>query len=327
MDPNDTPNDPTTDPADDPSLIDAINQAIADPSFDDEDDDELAPTDAPEPATEPATDEPVKAEEAKPEEAKPAPTVDDEIKDLGIKNERTAQRFRDLSAKVESATKEVAQLSDYRDRVERWEGVISSTGATPEDFGSALEILSLSNQGTRQGAEGALALIDEFRSKLAARYGIDVAGVDPLQGFDDLTQRLQTGDIDQASAKELARLRRQQDLQRQEAESRSTANAHDAAIKAGSAAVDTLCAQLKASDPTYDRKFEMLKPLIEDLAAQLPPAQWAGAFKKLYDKVQLPAIPDPRRVESPAPIRRSASNGGDRTPTSAEEAVRQALGL
>lgn len=343
MDP-DKITDPTADPADDVSIEDAVRASLDiadDQAFTAEDDDEASPEKPADTAAEPAKSpdpEPAKpdpAETAKPDAPDKAEAdkaaVDAEIKDLGIKNVRAQERFRALTQEASegrAAKAQIAELEGYRERAQRWEEVITSTGAPPQEFGFALDILKSANTGRREDAERALGMIDEFRAKLATRHGIEAAGVDPLAGHNDLKKLVEDGDVTRAVALETARLREARKATEQDHNARSEQTAQETAIRTGAAAVDALCGQLKASDPLYAQKFELIQPLIQDLGATLPPAQWVGAFKRLYDNVKVPEpAADPRRAGSPEPLRRTSGGGGAPTPSSMEDAVRQSLGL
>lgn len=343
QDPADKVDDTKTDPPkqeEEVSLLDAMKEAIEDDStiVDESEEDDSPPaktepdkTDEPDPAkaaeaADPAKDAADPAKATKPERDE---AVEKEIKALGIKSEGAQERFRGMAGTIKTLSQEVDTLRGSHQALEQWQGALKSTKATPEDVGSALEILHHANTGTIEGAKQALAMVDEFRANLAQRFGIDIAGVDHLQGFDDLKEQVRTGDLTAAGAREIATARRLQTTQQQQRKQQEDQDAHQTAVTNAGREVDSLCAQLKANDPLYSQKFALVKPLIEVIARTVPPAQWKPTFKAYYDNVQLPTVTDTRTAskDDPQPIRRSAGGGGAATPGSMEDAVRQALGV
>lgn len=319
---------PPEEPA--PSLLDAITDAV---DAEDSVIDAEEGNGEPEPALEPAGDlVPKEDEPPPPPEAAAEPTKDEavekEIGELKLKD-RSAERFRELSSKVKTLEEVAAEVETLRAANTQWAEAIKDTRAQPEEIGKAFAILYHANTGTPEGAKQALAMMDEFRTNLAQRFGIDLAGVDHLQGFDDLQAKVGNGDMELAAARELAALRRQQDEAARARQANAQQSEQEQAMHVAGAQVDALCEQLKAADPQYAQKYAVLKPLVSTIARTVPPAQWAATFKAYYDNLTLPALPnDPRTgaPAGPAPIRRSASAGGNQTPKTMLEAVQMEIG-
>lgn len=319
-----------------PDLLAEITAAVesADPVSEDgeEEADVAAKPDKPEGDTPAADvvdpDTPDPAAAAAPDKTKePDAAVEKEIADLGLKG-KSQERFRALTGEVKALSQEVEVLRGSHAALEQWQGALKSTKATPEDLGSALEILHHANTGTIEGAKQALAMVDEFRSNLAQRFGIDVAGVDHLAGFDDLKQKVADGDLTADGAREIASARRLRTIQENERKAQDNVSTQEQAIATAGADVDALCAQLKQSDPLYAQKYAQVKAMIPVIARTIPPAKWKETFKTYYDAVQVQPVRDSRR-EAPVtdPIRSSPGGGGKPAPKSALEAVSQALGL
>lgn len=275
--------------------------------------------------TDPEKVETVAATPDKTKEADAA--VEKDIKDLGLKG-KAEERFRKMTGDLKAQSQELEVLRVSHAALEQWQGALKSTKATPEDLGSALEILHHANTGTLEGAKQALAMVDEFRSNLAQRFGIDIAGVDHLAGFDDLKQKVEAGDLTSDGAREIASARRLRTIQENERRAQDNLSTQERAIADAGAEVDAFCAQLKANDPLYAQKYAQVKSLIPVIAKTIPPAKWKETFKTYYDAVQVQPVRDSRREATVTdPIRSSPGGGGKPTPKTALEAVAQALDL
>ncbi|MES2533343.1 MAG: hypothetical protein V4636_20030 [Pseudomonadota bacterium] len=264
-----------------------------------------AATTVPEPAKEPA--------KPTPEEAKAR--VDAEIADLGIKNERAAARFRDLStraAEVEPLKAQVQQLEVFRQRAIEWEDAVTSTGAPPEQFAMTMNYLTLINSGNPENLEVAFAQIEEEYFSLGKLMGKAVGNNDPLQDHPDLQAKVAALDIDNDTALELVRLRTKAKLGEVTTNVRTE---QDSAVRAqndGLAAVAALGDELRASDPQFAAKFAMVKPLVEQIQTAYPPAQWPALIRQLW--ANIPAMPtavtSPTPKPTVAPLRPAATSAG-----------------
>ena len=327
----------------DTSLLDAVKAEMAgDGAQADEEDDEDAdlplekqaapPQDKPadEPAAPGEGEQPAQpaAPDAPAAAKKPEPNADDDkaVKELGLKG-RAEERFRDLSTNVRELSTKVAELEPMAKRATQWQETFESTGATPQQVGETLAFLTHANSGTLEGAKTAIGMIEAFRSELAQQYGIELAGVDHLQGFDDLKKLVADGDITEAVARETATLRRGRNATQQREQQTTQTQQWESRVNAGAQAVDTLCGQLRTTDPQFAQKWAMVEPLAKDLAATLPPEKWAGAVQGLYQKIALPKPVDTRRAEAPPAIQRGVAAGGSQEPQTMVDAVRQSIGM
>lgn len=325
-----TPPEDNTTPT--PDLLAEITAAVEDPELAvaDEDEEDAAPvaaaTDDAQGAPDPAAT--VVDAQAAPDKAQPDPAVEKEISDLGLKG-KAQERFRTMTDTLKAKDQELEAQRQDVEAMQQWRETLLSTKASPEDLGGALEILHHANLGTPDGARHALTLIDGFRAKLAQQFGIEAAGVDHLAGFDDLKQQVEAGDLTPAAARELAGNRRQASDRQQRDRQLSEQTTHERAITEAGSQVDAFCAQLKQNDPLYAKKFVLVKPLIPVIAKTVPPDQWLATFKAYYANVVVPQVTDTRRsgADNPQPLRRSAGGGGNATPATHLDAVKQALNL
>lgn len=238
--------------------------------------------------------------------------IDAEIKDLGINNERTQKRFRELSERAA----EVEALRPDAERGRQWEETIKSTGADPQQMGNALNYLAAINSGDPVAMGQAMDFMQQEMAWLAKQLGRPAPGYDPLSEHADLAKQVADGDMTRPAAEELIRSRRttalQQDSQqrqRQQMEQQATAEqAHQQALQQ----VGALGQQLRAADPHFDAKFKAIQPMVAVIQSTLPPQEWAGAIQRAYLAAPAPVVAPPaQRQPAAAPNNPARATGLD----------------
>ncbi len=226
--------------------------------------------------------------------------VDKEIQELGITNERTKSRFRELSERAAEAE----TLRPLAQRGQEWEETIQSTGANPEQMGQALNYLAAVNSGDPAALRQAHQFLTQEVEWLSKQLGLPVPGYDPLTEFPDLAEQVSNGDTTRELAQEVAANRRAQALQTQRQEQSRQRSSQEqqatAAVQQGVAQVAELGKQLRATDPSFAAKFKTIEPLVRQVQATLPPDQWAAAVKDLYEAAPSPVTPPPPPTPNPA---------------------------
>lgn len=292
----------TDDVAVEPAATEATDDAATDEAAADEAEGDTAQADE-EAAEGDKADEP-KAEDDKPAEEAADP-IDAEAKALGLK-EKAAERFRELSREREEMAPlreamKAAGLADVQQAARALErvrdadyvlGRVVDTGANHEQFDSTLNYLALVNKGDTASLEQAWALIEPEIKLLAQALGKDVPGmVDPLAGHADLIAEVEAGDLPRARALEIAAALqrsahdtavRQSAQQREQAQREAQQQAEQAAQHARSE-LNSLGNDLAAADPA---RFQALQPqlvaLVQQVAAQHPPHEWAYRVARAY---------------------------------------------
>lgn len=222
------------------------------------------------------------------------PTVDDEVKQLGLK-ERAAERFQELHT----------QARDARERVSQWEETVQSTGATPEQFGGALRYLSDINSGDPKRMADAYERMQGELQWLGQQLGREAPGFDPLSAHPDLAGRVTSGDITRDVALELAQHRQTGQLQQNHTQAQQDRQQQDLQYQQGLASVQQLGTQLRAGDAQFDQKLVLLAPTIDIIQRTLPPAQWQTEIHRAYLALPATAVAAPAAA---APVARSAPN-------------------
>lgn len=237
--------------------------------------------------------------------------IDAEIKDLGIANERTQKRFRELSERAA----EVETLRPDAERGRQWEETIKSTGADPQQMGNALNYLAAINSGDPAAMGQAYDFMQQEMAWLAKQLGRPAPGYDPLAEHADLSKQVSDGDMTRAAAEELIRTRRAAELQqgsqqrqRQQAEQEASAEqAHQQALQQ----VGALGQQLRAADPLFEAKFKSIQPMVAVIQSTLPPQQWAAAIQQAYLAAPAPVAATAPRQPAAAPNNPARATGVD----------------
>lgn len=246
----------------------------------------------------------------------------------------TKERMAALITTAKNLTTERDTLK--RSAAERDEivGMITETRATPEQYGQVLDYLRLVNSANPADSEKALQMMQAELDGLARRLGRSVPGVDFLGEHADLRHAVDTGQISEQHANELAAARAHQVSQQTAgaaySQQEQAQRAHQAEVTRGKQALNALEAQLKATDPQYEAKSKMLVPLLRPVFKSLPPSQWGAAFAEAYRSfvapVAAPVAAAAPRVPQNTPLRPGNPAGAQtKVPSTLREAVDASL--
>lgn len=268
--------------------------------------------------------EPVAAEPA----AEPDPLNDP----LPEGKKERSERFQTLVGMVKEKDAVIEQVNGD---MEMLMTPIREASATPEQFRESMNLVKLINSPNQQDQMRALQMLQSTTTALAQRLGQPVPGTDPLDGFPDLLNELNAGKITEARAVELANARRQtaasQNFQRQAQQRTQQEQQAAQAAQAGQAAVAAVEQTLKATDPQYAAKVEMMRrdPAFVAQLKAMHPTQWAAAFAEKYRTVKVAApaaAPRPAAPASPQPLRAKTPAGtAGKPPGSMLDAVKAGL--
>lgn len=280
------------------------------------------------------------AEEAEPEEApeEDAPAepeakaeeqaedeVGKELKDLGITNEKSRTRFRELAERA----KEAETLRDVVQKSDQVFQYMEANGVTGEQFGQAVALIGLINSQEPTKLRDAYNVLTAELQQIAKRIGIEAPGYDPLSEFPEVAQRVKTGELDRKDALELARLTREREAYASRAQSDAAVQREVQEAARVRDELNELGDFLKKTDPLYDQKVAALLPTLKPVLEQLPYAQRANAFKQAYAAFQLPAQPVAVKQVRPAPdnVGRPKAGAGAAVPTNRADYIMQSMGF
>lgn len=242
----------------------------------------------------------------------------------------TKERIHTLTSHVKKAS-ERAQVAE-RD-LDTMVSAVTSTGATPVQYRGALEYLRLVNSESVEDKETLLGILQREIRAVATMLGRPVAGVNFLEGHDDLIREVGEGRLSQQRAMEIAaareRDRRVASLSAQRRTQEVTASQATQIANEARASLNALGQQLQQSDPQYKAKMTFLGPTLRNVMRQLPPSQWVSTFQEAYAAFKLPAAaaaPAPAPKPLNTPLRPNNPAGGQQAaPKSSLDAVNNAL--
>lgn len=260
--------------------------------------------------------------EQKPTDAAAAKPEDEFAMPEGL-SQKAQERFKSLVAKAQESRAVAEQANSDLQGVRQ---MITETGASPEEFVSALDYLRLIKNGD---FEGALRVVDDQRRQISLAMGKALPGADPLTEFPDLRQAVESYQMTEQTAIEMARMRSAQQHIAQTQQQQATlqqrqsdyANMRNQAVTT----IDRMGATWAKTDPDFAAKEDIILKQLPTIAAQFPPNMWPQQVKILYET--LSAMPAPtQRTSNPPPLRPSGQSAGARQPANMLEALQSGLG-
>ncbi len=213
-------------------------------------------------------------------------------------SERARERITSL---VSSVKEKDSQLETQGNLI----NAVISTGASPEQFGGIITFLRDFNGQDPAGLERCQQALQTMLEGVSLRMGKPIAGVDFLAKYPELKQAVHYGQITAEHAQELAIAREA----RTRAATHATATAEqqrttDAATLERNTAItemNEMGDSLQATDPDYQRKYDMIVGPLTEAFKDLPPRQWKAAFTRAWNAVKLPPAPPPPPPPSGGP--------------------------
>lgn len=309
--------------------VNAEDEAPADA----EDTEESSASDAEEPAEEPTEEEGEDASEEGeedapkegtdvPEKGKTEDPVNDPIPDTVT--DRTKQRIETLIGRVKEA-------ESYKASYDELVGTLSSTGASPEEFGQMVQYMRLVHSDKPEDQRVALQALQAEMRALAMKLGEPVSGVDFLADYPDLQTAVEAQEITAEHAQEIAAARAQRAAATQQsqtqAQQQQARQEFQTAVQQAQNGLNALEQKLQ-SDPDYRAKYDILVPALRETFRELHPSLWVSTFERAYSNLKLPAAPAPAPRPKPAqqPLRPKQPAGqGAKQPSSVLDAVNSAL--
>jgi len=240
--------------------------------------------------------------EPEPKAAEADPETDAAVTELGLKG-KAETRFREMAGTIKTQAQELEPLRQEAARAQQWEEMVLSTKSSPEQFGDALNYLAAINSGDPSAMNKAFDFLLGEIQTLGKNLGREVPGlVDPLADHPDLAQEVQFGEMTRARALELAQARTTT-TRVAERDTRSSAEQQQKKeFDDGMAAVNELSVKLKAEDPDFARKLEIVAPVLDTIRQTTPPSQWVAKITDVYNRIVLPPVTLPA---TPAPAARA----------------------
>lgn len=199
-----------------------------------------------------------------------------------------ANTNRELSSKLEAVSSLVGgnldAVAPMLQSVQALQQTFQEHGVKREQFDQGMEVIGMINRGDLKGAKE--VMLEQLRL-ISLATGEPMGTVDTLAGFPDLRQAVDSLQLTEAHAIEMARARTvqtgQQQAQQRQQQEQQTQQQSAQAIQSGQMAVDKFCKAQMSTDLDY-AKIEplLLKEIQEGLLQGVPPQAWAGIVEKTY---------------------------------------------
>ena len=236
---------------------------------------------------------------------------------------KAQERFQALASKVKESQ---SVLQQVQNDMNGFRQIMQEAKASPQELVTALDYIKAVNSGDLQSA---LDMLDMQRRQISLAMGKPLPGADPLSDFPDLRQRVDTYQMDEQSAIEMARHRAmQQQMQQRQQMQMQSQRQHQETVQTRQRAIqsiDQMGAQWAKTDPDFAAKEEVILKQIPIIAQKFPPSMWASQVEILYQTLSSMPAQAPRTAQ-PAPLRPSGQSAGARQPTSMLEALNVGLG-
>lgn len=258
--------------------------------------------------------------------AEPAPPEDPLAMPEGLQP-KAQERFQKLANTNRELT---AELQEAKGAVEYVQTQFKEHGVQQPQFEQAVQVIGMINRGDFQGAQRVLM---EQLQQISLLSGQPMSTIDPLAAHPDLRQRVDTLQISEADALELARHRqlgtmreqatqRQQQEQDQRRQQDQAQQARQQAVNKGLQDIDSFCKQMQGSDLDYQVIEAQLLPIIPELIKDVPPARWGAVIKLQYDTIKSTA----GRVRQQTPSTGTALRPtGQASPSTAPKSMAEAM--
>ena len=227
-----------------------------------------------------------KAGEKEPGEEKPD---EDPYKIPDDMKGRTRERFEKLTGDLKQSHETISKQTEV---IKGFREVVESSELNPKEFDQILQLGTTIKKDPR----AALGTLKTLVSKLSEELGEVPPGADPLEGFDDLKQRVADRELTVEDAKEIAQGRikkaaedkrtqqQQQHLTQQQREEQE----QKAFVERINGARDKVGMFLKESekDPDYEKIAPYLVQAAKHAAENLDPDKWLGYIQSEFDRVK-----------------------------------------
>ena len=210
------------------------------------------------------------------------------------------KEYAPVKAAMEAAgIRDVAQLPQLFERAKVAEdmiGMVTETGASPQQYGQALDYLSditaFAQKGDKAAGERAFATMQGELQVLAKALGKEVTGIhDPIAGHPDLQAAVESGEVSRKWALETAAARDREATDANRRTVNEQANAQRTELQKANDWINSFDADRTKNDPQYAQKRPILDGLVNTIKHTLPPEKWQEATERAYRAIVLPAAP------------------------------------
>ena len=301
------------------SVVDAVLNELSD---------ESEPEEIPDEQTDSQEKQSADETSKKPEEETPEATdanSEDELyaEPEGLKP-KAQERFRTL---VEANKSKDQELEESRSTVSEIQKTITETGISPQEFGGLLDFARMATSQSPDEKKQAFQIAKNEMQRLAKEIGVEEGGVDLLDGYQDLQEKVDNYELDRSDAVELANARRGQQRvsqQQQDAVQQQQQSANQQSDVDNSAqAIETYMLNQQKTDIDFAAKEKYLMGQVGTIQQQYPPSQWPAVVAQLYNALGTMSgnQVQQKKLTANSPLQSSGQATGASTPGSMADAI------
>lgn len=238
-----------------------------------------------------------------------------------------ANTNKELTGKLEAVSSLVGgnldAVAPMLQSVQALQQTFQEHGVKREQFEQGMQVIGMINRGDLESAQ---KVLEEQLRLISLATGKPLGTVDALADFPDLRERVDSLQLSETDAIELARnrmaQRQQQTQQTQQREQQEQQQATQQSIQQGQIAVDKFCKAQMSNDLDY-AKIEpiLLKEIKDGLLQGVPPEAWAGIVQKTYKLIKETSAMTRTQTQTTTVLRPNGGESPAAKPKSAFEAM------
>ena len=242
---------------------------------------------------------------------------------------KASQRFRDLVADNKAKSEELSKATEAVTQIQK---TVSDSGLSPNEFATLLDYGKLAVSQSRIEKEQALEFARNEVARLSKELGVEVEGVDLLDGFSDLQSQVDNFELSRDHAIELAHGRRskqKQESQQEEFQKYSQAQQQNTnEVQKATSEIESFMSSQKKTDIDFDAKEKYLLDQVDYIQKNYQPSQWASVVSQLYSAVGSMASTQTAQAKktAQAPLSSSGVTAGPSNSASMADAIMAELG-
>lgn len=246
-----------------------------------------------------------------------------------VKGKKARDRFHKLANGNKQLSQEVQELKTQISSINE---AFAKTKCDSKEIANGLELLRLLKSNDSSELEKAWSMIEKARQSLAISLGKKDSGVDSLQDYPDLKQRVEELELTEDDALEIAQARMKRKLEEQSSSEQQqqlmAEEQYKEQAREAENTINEMERQWLAEDPDYMSKRKIIMDDLREIADQYYPHQWPMVVKQIYTSISAAKQKqDAQQQEEDTPLRSSTAAGGESSPRTELEAVERELGL
>ena len=219
------------------------------------------------------------------------------------------------------------ELEESRNVVGEIQKTIQNTGISPEEFSGLLDFARMAVSQSPEEKKQAFQIAKNEMQRLAKEIGIEEGGVDLLDGFQDLQDKVENYELERGDAIELANARRGQQkiVQQQQNATQQQQQSQYAQVTLEQATNDisSFMKGRESTDIDFAAKEKYLMGQVEKIQQKYPPEQWSAVVAQLYDALGTMSLNENQQAkkQTNSPLQPSGQNVGALEPGSMADAI------